>query len=759
MNDLPVDAQAACVLRGQGLYTGDVARPEALAVAFLRADRAHADLLALDTAPALAVPGVVAVLTADDLGPLGTTAAFLNQPTVDGRPLVVPRRPVLAEGRVRHVGELVAMVVAATEAAALDGVEALAPEWADLPPVVGLDATGPTIHPEAPDNVAARVALGEAEAAEATLGAAATVVEATVAVPRVAPFPLEPRCVIAAFDPASGVLDLWTPHQGINEVRRDVCAVLGLSPAAVRVHAQEVGGAFGARGAAYPELLALAAAARRLGQPLRWQGTRSEMFLTDYAGRGTRLRGRLGLDASGRFTAIAVEAEADLGAYVNPVAAHISVANPAQTLTGCYRIPARALTVTLRFSTVTPLGPYRGAGRPDIALLVERLVDEAATRTGRDPVALRRLNALRPEDFPHRTVTGLYYDSGDYAGLLDLAAATPLWAGRQARREAAAARGLLAGTGLALFTEVAGGGPVPRDEVRLRLATVAGEPQVTVETTTKGSGQGHDAVWRGMVADRLGLAPEAVRLEESPPDTALVGAGSFASRSTAAVGNALVAGCAALVARLVARTAEALDLDPDALVCDGQAIRRADGTVAATLGAALAEAAADGLAVTGAAPVGSTFPSGCHVAAVEIDPETGRLAVTGYAAVDDAGRVLSHAHVEGQVMGGIAQGLGSGLAERLVVDDEGQLLTASLMDYGVPRARDIPPITIGEYNIPSPSNALGVKGVGEAGATGALAAIANAVADALRAVGMVPPAMPYTPECLWAALNGARPRR
>jgi carbon-monoxide dehydrogenase large subunit len=386
--------------------------------------------------------------------------------------------------------------------------------------------------------------------------------------------------------------------------------------------------------------------------------------------------------------------------------------------------------------------------------MVERLVDEAAARTGLDPLEIRRRNALPPEALPHPTLTGLRYDSGDYPGLLARAAVTPAWTRAAARRAEARARGMLAGTGVALFVEVAGGGAASEDQVRLRLERRDGEPHVVIETATKGSGQGHDAVWRTLAADRLGLTASAVSLHESPPDTALVGSGSFGSRSTAAVGNALAAGCTNLIAALVARTAERLDLPPEGLVCDGQAIRRADGTVAATLGAAMEEAADAGLAVIGATPMSTTFPSGCHLCEVEIDRETGRLAVTGYTAIDDAGRVLSHEHVEAQVVGGVVQGLGSGLAERLVLDADGQLLTASLMDYGVPRAADVPPVSVGEHNTPSPHNPLGVKGVGEAGTTGAMVAICNAVADALRAEGKALPPMPFTPDKLWSVLNG-----
>jgi len=746
-------------LRGTARYTADIAPKGALHVAFLRSDRAHGVLTALDTGAARAVPGVVDVLVASDLGALGNFPAFLRQPTVDGRPLIVPHRPVLTQTHVRHVGELVAMVLAETSAAAQDGVEALAPEYGDLPAIVGLDGarTGPDIHPEAPGNRAARVDLGDAAAVDRAMASAARVIETTIALPRLAPSPMEPMAAVAAYDAITGCFDLWAPHQGIAEQRRDICAVLGVAPGAVRVHADRVGGAFGVRGAARPETIALLAAARRTGRVLRWQATRTDGFVTDYHGRGTRLTGRLALDANHRFTAVSVQIEADLGAYVHPVGAHISVQNPLTTVTGCYRIPTARAQFDLIFTNAVPMGPYRGAGRPDIALLIERLVDEAAAQTGQDPVTLRRLNAVRAGDFPWATPLGARYDSGDYPALIDTARRAADWDGFGARAKADAEKGLLRGIGAALFVEVAGGGATPRDEVRLDIALRDGTAHVTLATASQSTGQDHAGLFCDMIGARLGLPPAALTLAQSVPDAVLEAAGSYASRTTTQVGSAVHVACDALIVRLIDDVAADHALPPETLTADAQTIRDGAGHTLCTLAAALDRAARNGaFRISGTAPVVQTFPSGCHIAEVRIDPASGLCRVLRYLAVDDAGRVLSHHGVDGQLRGGIAQGIGNALCEGHVFDQTGQLLSASLMDYALPRAADMPPVRIITQDSPSPTNPLGTKGVGEAGTTGALAATTNAVANALRGAGAALPALPLSPARLWDALNAVR---
>jgi carbon-monoxide dehydrogenase large subunit len=742
-------------LTGTGCYTADVALDGALHVAFLRADHAHADIAAIDTTSALVVPGVVAVLTGADISPVGRFRAHLMQPTVDGRPLVVPERPVLARDRVRHAGELVAMVVAETAATAQDGVEAVVVDWITLDVVsAGAPDSAVAIHPDAPDNYAARVDLGDVAAVDAAFAAAAHVVQAQVELPRVAPIPLEPRALLARWD--GEAFDLWSAFQGGADLRRELCAILDLPHAALRIHAAEVGGAFGARGAAYPEHVAMLLAARHLNRPLRWLGTRSEMFLSEYPGRGMRLQGRLAVDAQGRFTAIDVTASADLGAYVHPVGAHISVSNPMLGATGVYAIAAARMRVDLHFSNSVPLGPFRGAGRPDTALIIERLVDEAARATGLDPVAIRRLNMLRPADFPYRTPLGAVYDSGDYGRMLDQAATLGDLAGRPARVRAAEGAGRIPGMGVALFVEVAGGGAMPADEIALALSMRDGSPHVTVETVSKDTGQGHEAAFAPLVAERLGLPVASVSLAESVPGTTLEGMGSFGSRTSAAVGGAVARGLDGLCAALIAAVAEENGLLPDDLTCDAQAIRHRDGRVICPLGQALGAAAQRGVRITARNPVDRTYPSGCHIAEVEIDPETGTLHLTRYVAVDDAGRVLSEPHLKAQILGGISQGIGNAVAEQLVTDTDGQMVNASLMDYTLLRATDMPPVEVAAIACPSPTNALGVKGAGEAGTTGAIAALGNAVADAMAARGCAPIAMPFSPSRLWAALDSAR---
>lgn len=742
-------------LLGNACYTADVSAPDALHVAFLRSDHAHADVAGLDLSMAMAVPGVVAVLTAADLAPLGAFPAFLRQPTVDGRPLIVPRRPVLSEGRVRHVGELIAMVVAETRAAALDGVEALMPEFRALPPVIGLaGGDAPDLHPEAPGNVAAQVAVGDPEAVAAAFASAAHVIETRIDLPRVSPVPLEPLSAVAAHDPSTGTFDIWTPHQGIAEQRRDFCAVLGVPPDAVRVHAERVGGAFGVRGAAFPETVALMAAARRLGRTLRWQATRSEGFIGDYHGRAMRLAGRLALDGDQRFTALDVRIEADLGAYVHPVGAHIAVNNPLATLTGCYDVPAAAAQVVLRFSNAVPVGPYRGAGRPEIALLVERLVDEAAAAAGCDPLALRLRNALPPTAFPHRTPAGFTYDSGDYPRLVALARKASDWDGFAARAEADRQHGLLRGIGAALFVEVAGGGALPTDAVRLEIDTGAQGATIAIVTATQSTGQDHEGLFRALLSTQLGIPETAITLVQSAPIDTPAGLGSFASRTTVQAGSALHDAGKALVAHLLEREAKARGLPPGDLTADPQAIRDGSGQVLCSIAEALDRAARGGrFAVSGQAPAVMTFPSGCHVAEIRVDPETGQTECVGYTAVDDAGRVLSHHAVDGQLRGGIAQGIAGALMDGHGYDDEGQLLTGTLMDYALPRASDMPPVRVLSHDVPSPTNPLGVKGVGEAGTTGALAATCNATAHALRQAATALPDLPLTPNGIWQALR------
>lgn len=725
-------------LTGEGAYTADLVVDGAAHAVFVRSDYAHALLTAVEVNDARAMPGVLAVLTANDLASLRGFPAFLHYPDRNGRAFAAPPRPIMASDRVRHVGEIVAMVVAETAYAAQDAAERVSVGYAELPVVAcrfadAADTVDP-IHEAFPANVAFRGLFGDLAACKAAEERAAHVVMLAVNLPRVVPNAMEPRSAIGRWSEKEGTYELWAPHQGIPEIRRDLAAVLDVPSKDLRVHPVDVGGGFGARGPAYPEYAAVLAAARLVGRPVRWLGTRLEGFLGEHHGRGSRLSGRLSIDAAGRFQSLHVRLDGDLGAWVTPVGAHIHVHNPLQTLTGVYRIPVAAFEPTLHVTNAVPTGPYRGAGRPDIALLVERLVDEAARITGRDRIALRNRNCILPSQFPFLTPLGATYDCGDYPRLLSRALAEADWSGFSARRRASARQGLLRGIGLSLFTEVAGGGPVAADEVELAVTADGGGLSVELHTVTGSTGQSHAEAFARIIERELGTPIVSFNLVGSAPAASLAGAGSFGSRSMTSAGSAVAIACRVFKGRVAALADHGegfLDV-----------VRKANDP--------------DLVRVRASAPVSVTFPAGCHVAEVEIDPATGVTRVVSYVAVDDAGTVIDHDAVVGQIAGGVAQGIGEALGEIALYDDAGQLLASSFMDYPMPRATDLPAIRVFDEGVPSPNNPLGAKGAGEAGTTGALGAVSNAVADALARVGCRCPDMPYAPGLVWP-LSPPRP--
>lgn len=722
-------------LTGEGRYTADLAVEGAVHAAFVRSDVAHARLVDVSVEEAKALPGVLAVLVAADLDGVKGFPSFLRYPDIEGRAFAAPPRPIFASDRVRHVGEIIAMVVAKTATIAQDAAELVRVRYHELPATTGWSApgggAGAPIHDAYPDNIAYRGLFGDPAGCRAAEEKAAHVVDLTVALPRVVPNAMEPRSAVGRWNAGTSAYELWAPHQGIPEVRRDLAVALDVPASNVLVHPVDVGGGFGARGPAYPEYAAVLLAARRVGRPVRWAGTRLEGFLGEHHGRGTRLSGRLAIDPAGRFQSLSVTLDGDLGAWVTPVGAHIHVHNPLQTLTGVYRIPVAAFAPTLHVTNTVPTGPYRGAGRPDIALLVERLVDEAARVTGLGRIALRRRNAIPKERFPFRTAAGATYDSGDFGRLLERAVAESDWKGFARRKRISARAGRLRGIGLSLFTEVAGGGPVAADEVELSLSAAETGLQVELQTVTGSTGQSHGEAFARIVERELGAPVAAFSLVGSAPSATLAGAGSFGSRSITSAGSAVAIACRTLKARL-----SGLGEPGDGLV---DIIRRANDP--------------DLLRVRASAPVSVTFPSGCHVAEVEIDRATGVTRVVSYVAVDDAGTVIDHDAVLGQIAGGVAQGIGEALGEIALYDAAGQLLASSFMDYPMPRADDLPAIQVFDEGVPSPNNPLGAKGAGEAGTTGAIGAVSNAIADALASVGQRCPDMPYSPGTIWPLAN------
>jgi carbon-monoxide dehydrogenase large subunit len=744
MDKMPVpqaEIERVVKLRGLGRYTADERFDGSACAVFVRSPHAHARIVSVDATQAAAMPGVVRVLTALDCAGLG------NFPVIDriGTGLAIPFRPVLAGDVVRHAGEAVACVIAETQAQALDAAEAVVVEYDALPACVGLADGGPLVHPGAPGNVALRHEAGDADAVEAAMTDAALVVETTIELPRLAPVTLEPRGAAARWDAESGVYLIRAPHQGVNEMRRDFAAVFGLPADRFLVLSGEVGGGFGPRNIAYPEYAAVMLAARLTGRAVLWHGTRSESFLTDIQGRGVRVAGRLAVDAAGRFTALSMRYDADLGAYISPVAVFANVNNPLQSLTGCYAIPAAHAVFRMMHTHAVPTGPYRGAGRPEMALLVERLVNIAARRLGIDPFVLRERNIIPFAAFPWTLPSGARYDSGDFGRLMRTARQASDWDGAEARRSP----GIRLGRGMALFIEVSGGGGAP-DEAALTLSAVDGRAALRIETVTASTGQSHARTFARVAGPRLGLSEGSVGLVASDPGTTLSGAGSYASRSTIAAGSAVAAAADALSVRLRDMAALRANCAPEDLHLADECVCRSDGTPVCRLVDLLAEP----LSEVGRVMPTNAFASGCHVAEVAVDEATGAVVLTRYLAVDDAGVTIDQQAAEAQIQGGIAQGVGEVLGEEAVIDAEsGQPYAASLMDYMLPRANDFPTYRVMECNTPSPFNPLGVKGIGEAGTTGALCAVTSAVADALG--GRDLPAMPFTQERLWRVLRKA----
>ncbi len=748
------------LLTGRGRYTADHTLPGQLHAAFLRADRAHATINSLDTAAARAAPGVQAVLTGADTVAAGFHRVHNLLPYTGrgGRALIAPPRPVLADGRVRYVGEPVALVVADTAAQAQDAVELIAADFTGLPAAAGPAAAvaegAVQIHDSIPGNICFDYEYGDAAATDAAFARAASIIRLDLTSDRVVGNPMEPKSALAAWD--GDKVDIWTGTQGMAALRDSLAAMTGLPAANIRVRAFDVGGGFGIRGAAYAEHAALVLAAQRTGRPVKWVATRTETFLSDYHGRALQMTGELALDAAGRFLAVRHDWLCDQGAYPVGTGPLINTLNPGTMCTGCYAIPAAYGRSRLAITNTIPITAYRGAGRPDMAYMMERLVDEAARQTGIDRLELRRRNLIPPTAFPYRLPTGpmaAVYDSGNYPALLESAIDHAGWAGFEARRAEAATRGKLRGIGCAVFTEPAGG-VVPKDEVAITFDATGA---ITIHTVVQASGQGHETVFPEIVARILQIDPALITLSAGDPEgPALVGGGAFGSRSRMSPGAVSSVAAQAVVQKGLALASDHLEADPADIEFAGGVYRIAGTDRVVTLLdlARAGDGSASPLDTTSSLPAARAFPSGAHVAEVEIDPDTGMVELQNYVAVDDCGVVLNQTLLQGQILGGMLQGLGQVLGEICLYDSDGQIQTASFMDYVMPHADLLKRFSLHELPVPSPNNPLGVKGAGEAGTTGALPATMNAILDALRPAGVTHLDMPASAQRVWRALRG-----
>lgn len=748
--------------RGRGRFTDDLPVKGALWVAFARAPMTAGRITALDVSAAAAMPKVVAVLTGDD--PLVRAAGqprprqSLRRP--DGRPLWVPPRPLLACERIHHLGEPVAAVVASDPGAARDAVEHIVLDVDAVPAVVDVvDAVGPDaplVWPESGSNVAFLHEVGDAQGVARALAGAAKVSRLQLRISRVSANPLEPRAAVAVYRPASDDFVLWTGTQTPHRVRDGLAReVLGIDPARLRLVTPEVGGSFGMKNAAYPELAILLLLARQTQRPVRWTADRSESLLADYHGRDQWVEARLGLDAEGRFLALEVDVLANLGAYMAEMNAHSAIANLG-SLAGVYRTPAIVARVRGVHTHTQLTAPYRGAGRPEAIHILERLIDAAAFDTGADRVELRRRNLVPATAMPYATGFVYTYDSGDFARVLERALAEADWPGFEARARASAEHGRWRGIGLALPIEIAGG-PAPTPAPEFASLTVDADGSVTLALGVQDTGQGHAPTLKAVVAEQLGIEPARVAVVMGDTGRIEAGTGSFGSRTLGAAGAAIVAAADEVIRQAMDAAADALEVDAGDLVREGDGfrVRGTDRVIALEALAGLGGAPLRGTATV--ATTAPTFPNGCHIAEVEVDPETGAVQLLRYTVVDDVGRVLDPSGVAAQLHGGVAQGLGQALLEEVRHEPgSGQLLTGSFVDYAMPRARDLAQIGVVTEGTPTTANPLGVKGVGEAGTVGALPAVSNAVIHALRHAGVRHVDMPLTPARIWAAINAAR---
>jgi carbon-monoxide dehydrogenase large subunit len=740
------------LLTGQGRYTSDWNLPGQLYAHFLRSDRAHAQIKALKVPD---LPGVH-VFTGEDTKDLKTPPAQLKVPG-RGQPLKVPHRPTLAEGRVRFVGEAVALVVADSPQAAQDAAERIEVEYEDLPAVVSeadaLQEGAARLHEAAPGNLAFDFDYGDEQAVEEAMARAAHVARVTLDSTRLSGNPMEPRACLAAWDAAAGRFDVYCSSQGLSMMTPTLHAIFGLPAGSIRVHARDVGGGFGIRSQPYMEYSAAMVAARRLGRPVKWTGSRFESIATDHHGRAAQLSGALALDRDGRFIGLRFDWVCNLGAYCTQGGPMINTVNPAMHAINAYDIRALYGRHKLAFTNTTPTTAYRGAGRPNVTYLAERLVDEAARQAGIDPIELRRRNLIPRAAHPYKTPTGSIYDSGDFPALLEKAVDFSSWANFEERRTEAKRRGKLRGIGCAMFVEPSGQGPVPKEEALIRFGESGNAEIFTLSGST---GQGHETVYPEIVGEILGLAPETITLRASDPEApALAGGGTVGSRSTMQHGGALAATAHEVIRKATELAARDLEVAAADLEFSAGSFRVKGTDVSVTM-KKIIEKHGSALDTRGHMTPQGAFPSGAHVAEVEIDPETGAIEVLSYIGVDDCGRVMNHTLLEGQLHGGVAQGIGQALGEHVVYDDAGQLLTGSFMDYAMPRAGDQPhKIELYDHLVPSPTNLLGAKGAGEAGTVGAVPAMANAVLDALRPLGINHLDFPYSPARIWAAIRKA----
>ncbi|MBX2854986.1 MAG: xanthine dehydrogenase family protein molybdopterin-binding subunit [Rhodobacteraceae bacterium] len=772
-------------LTGKGSYTDDMNRPGQSYVVFLRSSVAHGVIRTLDVEAAKASEGVLAVYTHRDIEAdgLGGVPCGWEITQSDGSKMVEPAHPILASGKVRHVGDPVVAVIAETKAQARDAAEKITLEIDALPAVVDMrsaETAGAAVHDEAPNNVCYDWDFGDKEKTEAGFAQAAHVTTLEFTNNRLIANAMEPRACIGEHDAAGDRYTLITTSQNPHVIRLLMGAfVLNIPEHRLRVLAPDVGGGFGSKIYHYAEEALVTWASKKVGRPVKWTADRSESFISDAHGRDHVTKAELAMDAEGKFLALRADTMANMGSYLSTFAPCVPTWLHATLLAGQYTTPAIHCRVRAMFTNTVPVDAYRGAGRPEATYLLERIINKAAAELGLDQAEIRRRNFIRPDQFPYETPVALTYDTGDYLATLARVMTMADYAGFEARRQEAAGRGKLRGLGLSCYIEACGIAPsslVGALGARAGLyeaATVRVNPtgSVSVFTGSHSHGQGHETTFAQVVADQLGIPADSIEIVHGDTDRIAFGMGTYGSRSLAVGGSAIVGAIEKIVAKAKRIAAHLMEASVDDIVFeDGQF--KVAGTDKAKAFAEVSLAAyvphqypieelEPGLEETSFYdPKNFTYPAGSYLCEVEVDPDTGVIDIVGMWAADDFGKVINPMIVEGQVHGGLAQGLGQAFIEQCVYDANGQLPSGSYMDYAMPRADDLPSFAVETDLVGTPCthNPLGVKGCGEAGAIGSPPALVNAVVDALKPYGVQHMDMPLTPQKVWTAIDAATPK-
>jgi carbon-monoxide dehydrogenase large subunit len=755
------------LVQGAGTYTDDVNLPGEAYAAILRSSHPHGVIRGIDTAAAAAMPGVLAVYTGTDLaaadyGTIPFKPAFTNR---DGSPMIKPPRPALPTDKVRFVGDPVACVIAETQTQAYDALEAIVLDIEPLPAVIeardAVAADAPQVFEEAPGNVALDWHHGDSAKVGEAFAAAAHVTKLRLINNRVVVNAMEPRAAVADYDAATGRFTLYAPTQSVLISRATAAEILKVQAPKLRFVARNVGGSFGMKGAIFPEYICALHAARELGRPIKWTDRRSDSFVSDHHGRDVDFDVELALDKDGRFLALRANGFANLGGYLTMIAPLVATVNIVKHTNSCYRMPLIEVNTRCVFTNTTPVTTYRGAGRPEGNYIMERMIDTAAAEMGIDPIELRRRNHIAPSEMPYKAASGMTYDTGEFTALLDEALQIADWNGFEARRRESQAAGKVRGRGIGQFLEVTAA-------VTKELASLHFNPDgtVTIRTGTHDHGQGHGTTFAQVLVEKLGVPFERIRLMQTDSDELLAGGGTGGAKSLMASGTAIVEASARVVERGKIIAAHLLEAGVGDIAYEAGRFTIA-GTDRAISIMDMAARLAAGVALPDDCPktldidyvhefAPATFPNGCHICEVEVDPETGVVEVVKYTMVGDFGTLVNPMIVEGQLQGGVVQGIGQCLMEHTVYTADGQLASGSYLDYAMPHADNAPMFVFANHPVPAKTNPLGVKGCGEAGCAGSLTSVMNAVVDALSVYGIRHIDMPATPQRVWQAIRNRK---